>query len=491
MAERLDNINVKRGQIQFGVRSDQAIARDYADAFRDYGLWVDIVEPTEAAAQIRQRPIKDRLVGSLNTVVSLAAGAEERKWSMATAREADPELYAWLDRFVPAIRKRDARAIKEVLASIPPSALTPLNLALFGTILTLAGQPGEAVALLRDAQARHPDDFWINHQLAVFLMRLNPPQHGEAIRFYTVALALRPQNTGVHSNLAAALAAQGSIEEAIVVLREAIRLRPDTYFAYVNLGEALHRLDRDDEAIEVCTKGIALKPDLAPLHFNLGVALRGQGRFEEAKAALQRGHDLGLKHRDPGYQVDQMVRDAADVVRETERQIELDKQLPAVLRGERTVSAREKLEMADVCKCKKQYATMARFYSEALAAEPALADDLQAAHRYNAACAAALAATRNGKDAVEPEESARINWRKRALEWLRADLAQRTKSLDALPAAARASLVEMLKRWQGDPDLAGVRDPAAVAKLPTDERQAWRELWTNVKSVTQKFNERP
>jgi tetratricopeptide (TPR) repeat protein len=345
--------------------------------------------------------------------------------------------------------------------------------------------------LLRDAQARHPDDFWINHQLAVFLMRLNPPQHGDAIRFYTVALALRPQNTGVHANLAAALFGQGLIEEAIAVLKEAIRLRPDTYLAYVNLAAALHTLDRDEEAIAVCRNGLALKSDFAPLYFNLGIALRGEGRFEEALAALQRGHDLGLKHQDPGYAVDQMVRDAANKIRETERQIELDKQLPAVLRGERTVSAREKLEMADVCKCKKQYATMARFYSEALAAEPALVDDLQAAHRYNAACAAALAATRNGKAPVEPDESARTNWRKRALEWLRADLAQRTNSFDALPAPARASLVEMLKRWQRDSDLAGVRDPAAVAKLPTDEQQAWRELWTNVKSVTQKVNEQP
>ena len=44
----------------------------------------------------------------------------------------------------------------------------------------------------------------------------------------------------------------------------------------------------------------------------------------------------------------------------------------------------------------------ARFYEEAFAAQPKLADDLGAAHRYNAACAAALAGCGQSKDAGKP-----------------------------------------------------------------------------------------
>jgi hypothetical protein len=33
--------------------------------------------------------------------------------------------------------------------------------------------------------------------------------------------------------------------------------------------------------------------------------------------------------------------------------------------------------------------------------------------------------------------------------------------------------------WKGDPDLAGVRDTHALAKLPEAERAAWRALWSD------------
>jgi hypothetical protein len=37
-----------------------------------------------------------------------------------------------------------------------------------------------------------------------------------------------------------------------------------------------------------------------------------------------------------------------------------------------------------------------------------------------------------------------------------------------------------LQDWQRTPDLAGVRDPAALAQLPETERQPWRLLWADV-----------
>ena len=52
--------------------------------------------------------------------------------------------------------------------------------------------------------------------------------------------------------------------------------------------------------------------------------------------------------------------------------------------------------------------------------EPKLADNLAAVHRYNAACAAALAACGQGNDAdnLDGKECARL--RGQALDWLRA-----------------------------------------------------------------------
>ncbi len=75
-----------------------------------------------------------------------------------------------------------------------------------------------------------------------------------------------------------------------------------------------------------------------------------------------------------------------------------------------------------------------------------------------------------------PMQSARAELRGRALDWLRADLALHRKQLDADAAACRRAL----DHWRMDPDLAGVRDVAALAALPEAERDEWRALWVEV-----------
>jgi hypothetical protein len=44
-------------------------------------------------------------------------------------------------------------------------------------------------------------------------------------------------------------------------------------------------------------------------------------------------------------------------------------------------------------------------------------------------------------------------------------------------------VVQPLQHWQQDPDLAGVRGEAALAKLPETERPPWRDLWKQVESL--------
>jgi hypothetical protein len=82
-----------------------------------------------------------------------------------------------------------------------------------------------------------------------------------------------------------------------------------------------------------------------------------------------------------------------------ERLLALEARLPAVLQGQdKSANAAEHLQFAELCTLKKRYSDAARFYADAFTAQPKLADDLQAGHRYNAACYAALAATRQGAE---------------------------------------------------------------------------------------------
>lgn len=114
-----------------------------------------------------------------------------------------------------------------------------------------------------------------------------------------------------------------------------------------------------------------------------------------------------------------------------------------------------------------------------------LVDELGAERRYNAACAAALAACGQGEDAASLDDAERARLRRQALDWLRADLAARGQVLAKEPDKGRAAVRETLLHWQQDANLAGVRGDA-LAKLPEAERQAWQQFWADVEQTRRK-----
>src|SRR5262249_20832730 len=132
---------------------------------------------------------------------------------------------------------------------------------------------------------------------------------------------------------------------------------------------------------------------------------------------------------------------------------------------------------------KKQYAAAARLWAAALAADPKLADDLKAAHRYNAACAAALAAAGKGEDAGGLGADEQARWRKQATEWLRADRGLWGKRLEGGKPEDRKAVADKMKQWQRDGDLESLRSPTALEKLPADEREVCRRLWADVAAL--------
>ncbi len=173
------------------------------------------------------------------------------------------------------------------------------------------------------------------------------------------------------------------------------------------------------------------------------------------------------------------------------RNAPLDARLAAVLQGEAPKDNAERLALAQWAYDTRRYAAGTRLWAAALAADPKLGDNLQAGHRYNAACCAALAGTGRGKDDPAPDEATRARLRGQALTWLRADLAAWSKILDSDDPKARAVVAPMLRHWQEDPDLAGVRDEAELARLPESERGSWRRLWSEVATPLARASSNP
>src|SRR5262249_54261190 len=129
----------------------------------------------------------------------------------------------------------------------------------------------------------------------------------------------------------------------------------------------------------------------------------------------------------------------------------------------------------------KRYAAASRFYAEAFAAEPKLAENPEQGNRYNAACAAALAGCGQGRDASRLEDNERARLRKQALGWLRADLGGWAQKLSNQADKTRPVAVQTLQHWLTDTDFAGVRGAEALSRLPAEaERQSWQQLWNEV-----------
>jgi tetratricopeptide (TPR) repeat protein len=270
------------------------------------------------------------------------------------------------------------------------------------------------------------------------------------------------------------LAAQGKLSQAVSEYRLAIQFRPHDAQAHNNLGGAFAAQRKLSEAVEEYRRAIQLQPDYAEAHCNLGLVLQQQGHFQQAMASLQRGHESGSK--DPHWRYP-----SAGWVRDCKRVVELDGRLAAVFEGKATpASAAERIELAQLCAVKRLHRAAARFYEQAFTVEPELASRPASVHRYNAACAAAQSGCGQGEDAPTPNDPERGRLRTQALDWLRRDLNELSKELEANTTEARQKVSRVLEHWQRDTDLAGVREPRELAKLPVAEEEAGRGLWAEV-----------
>jgi serine/threonine protein kinase len=303
----------------------------------------------------------------------------------------------------------------------------------------------------------------------------------ELVRNFPSVPRYRRDLSLLYDNLCVDLIRLGKLTEALAACREAIAVDPDLANSHHNLGVILKRTGQLDEAIAEYRKALELKLDVAELHCSLGEALEERGEFADALAHFRRGHELGSKQPDWSYP-------SAARVEHAQLMTEVDSKLTKIKNGDLTPKdGRERLALAQMCQTYKSlYLTAFRFYKEAFAELPKLVDDLQNPHRYNAACAAALAGCGQGKDADQSDERELAQLRRQSIEWLRADLAAWRNLLDTEPDKVRSVVVQTLQNWQQDKDFAGVRGSAALGKLPEAERQEWQKLWTEVDELRQK-----
>jgi hypothetical protein len=57
------------------------------------------------------------------------------------------------------------------------------------------------------------------------------------------------------------------------------------------------------------------------------------------------------------------------------------------------------------------------------------------------------------------------------------------KSTITAPARFRDVTLQQIDCWLSDPDLAGLRDPASLGRLPAAERLEWEKLWRALRDL--------
>src|SRR5262249_37825000 len=291
LAVTLDEIRGRqaggKGELPDLLRADSA----YARAFTDYGLALDRLDPATAAQRIAASALRAQLVAALgNWYFAKWYGDPPRgEPLLAVAGLADPD--PWRQRLRDPALRRSVPALEE-LARREEILSQPPTVVVLGRLLGRAGAVPAAGTLLRRAGERHPDDFWLNFDLATPLRRRTPPRLEEATGYYRVARALRPESPVVHNDLGGILRQQGKLVEAAAALRKALDLKEDSAAAHSNLASVLSEQDQLAQAEKACRRALEIEPDHAGAHVTLGVLLVLQGRPAEAERACRRAREV-------------------------------------------------------------------------------------------------------------------------------------------------------------------------------------------------------
>ncbi len=291
MVADLDGIRLRRSETTqaggYSARHLRALSdadAAYAMAFQGYGIDLAALEAPEAAERVRQSAIRESLLSGLSNWrrMSPANGAK----LLAVIEQADDN--AWRQSFREALRDRDVNHMKELAADATTLAQPPAMLDWLAANLDQAGLPEEAAALLRQAQLRHPDDFWINHELGEACRRVHPPKPQEAVGYLRAAAAIRPESALARNNLAMALYETGDQAAGIAEFRYAIELDPKAGILHANLGNLLARTGDNDGAVAEFQRVIELEPESSFARYGLGLALAATHNSEGAIAEFQR-----------------------------------------------------------------------------------------------------------------------------------------------------------------------------------------------------------
>ena len=250
-------------------------------------------------AILQSQPLHPDANHNLGVLAVSVNNAEEALSLFKTAIESNPMIEQfWLSYIDTLIKEKQFDNAKQVLEQAKKQGVDEDRLNSFKVKLspkTQKNPPREILnSLLKHYQNRQFSDAeklsleitqdFPKHQFAWKILGAALRELGrnsEALDAYQTAVALSPQDTGVHNNMGIILQELGRFDEAETSYKQAIALKPDYAEAHNNLGITFQKQGRFDEAEKSYKQAIALKPDYPEAHLNLCELLRTMNRVDE------------------------------------------------------------------------------------------------------------------------------------------------------------------------------------------------------------------
>jgi Flp pilus assembly protein TadD len=445
------------------------MAAKYRAAVARYGLDVAAPDPGATAEAVRASRVSAALLAGLG------------EWFCTDPDH--PQLRQLLDRLDPdpsreavraALQAGDAGRVRSLVGALDGSKVPAWFAVSVGFHRMVPSEDG--VRLMTAAWRSHPGHYPLAYRIALRLSATKTDRLPEMLAWARVAVALRPDSPAPNNLLATAWGRLHIWDQAEASARRAIELgnkNPRSTGGHVTLGNVLMDKGDFDGAEASYRTALAIDPGAAGIYFNMGLV-------------YDKRRDLALAEKwyrkaVAAAPADARFREWLDV---TVRRRAEDGRMHEVATGRgKPATGTEAIELAERAHryLDRRYVLAVTLYGRAFAADPALADDLNAMHRYSAAWCAVLAAA--GKDdqmtAFEVEEWGHLTGL--AMGWLRADLTLRASQ--AKDPKQRRGVREALTSWKHDAGLASVRDPAWLAAMPPGDRKEWESLWADVDAL--------
>ena len=285
IVERLAEIHNDLGE----HGDDQRADGEYAEAFRGYGVDLDKLSAEEAGARLAAGPVAVELANALDQWTFIrrgpslhdAAGAQRL---VAAAKLADPD--PWRNRLRDTLARRghdrggELEALEQLADTADLNRLPEASVTRLAFALAMRGRRDRAITMLRRTQRLHPDDFWVNADLGRELMFSGKPD--QAVRFFAVAVGIRPKSDIALRSLGSALQLSGQFEDAAEILRQGIERRQDDAQAHALLGNLMMKMGRRPEAEAEFREAKRLNPGDWRVRDAIALAWSDRGDWDKA-----------------------------------------------------------------------------------------------------------------------------------------------------------------------------------------------------------------